>query len=398
MLKEVLAIGWTQTIAWASSTYLIAVVAQPIADELGIATPTIFAAFSVSLLVMAAAGPPVGRAIDRLGGRGVLAVSNLVLAGGLVLLGAAAGAAGVFAAWVVLGIGMAMGLYDAAFAALVRAHGSAARAPITGVTLIAGFASTVGWPLTSWLVAVADWRTSCYVWAALHVFIALPMNLLWMPGAAKVAAPGRGEVPAPTGAPESEHTGRTQWRALVLVALFFALAAFVTSAMAAHLPRLLIAAGATTVAALAAAALVGPAQVAARLIEFLAARRFKFHPIATARIAAALHPLGAFVLVAAAGAPAAASFFALLHGAGNGMMTIARGTLPLALFGAVGYGRRQGWIGVPARGMQALAPFAFGLVLERYGANAAIALTAAVSLAALAALFALHVPGGRARI
>jgi MFS family permease len=393
MLREVLAIGWTQTIAWASSTYLIAIVAQPIARDLGLPPPTVFAAFSVALLVMAAAGPAVGRAIDRLGGRGVLVASNLVLAAGLVLLALATSRTGVFAAWIVLGIGMAMGLYDAAFAALVRAYGPRARSPITGVTLIAGFASTVGWPATAWLVAQYDWRTSCLVWAALHVFVALPANLLWIPRAATAPVePAAGEGQRSGDVAEDMRAAHSRRRSLTTVALFFALAAFVTSAMAAHLPRLLTALGATMVAALAAAALVGPAQVAARLVEFLAAQRLKFHPIVTARIAAALHPLGAFMLIGAGGVPLAASFFTVLHGAGNGMMTIARGTLPLALFGASGYGRRQGWIGVPARGTQALAPYAFGLVLERYGASAALGLTAAVSLAALGALALLRRP------
>jgi len=160
--------------------------------------------------------------------------------------------------------------------------------------------------------------------------------------------------------------------------------------MAAHLPGLLLAAGATTIAALTAAALLGPAQVAARLAEFLAAHRFSFHPLVTARIATALHPVGALVLAVFGGAPLAASGFAVLHGAGNGMITIAKGTLPLAIFGAAGYGLLQGLLGVLARGMQALAPYAFGLVLEGFGVRAAIGLSAGLSLAALAALFGLR--------
>jgi len=127
---------------------------------------------------MAIAGPTAGRVIDRWGGRGVLAVSNLVLALGLTLLGFASSAGALFAAWCVLGLGMALGLYEAAFAALVRLHGANARGPITGITLIAGFASTVGWPVTALLTAQYGWRASCLAWAAAHIMIALPMNLL----------------------------------------------------------------------------------------------------------------------------------------------------------------------------------------------------------------------------
>jgi predicted MFS family arabinose efflux permease len=393
-LRQVFALGCTQTLAWASSTYLPAILAHPIARDLGISRSTVFGAFSVSLVVMALAGPTVGRAIDRHSGRGVLALSNLVLAAGLVLLGFASNVALLFFAWCVLGVGMAMGLYDAAFSALVRLHGHAAREPITGITLIAGFASTIGWPLTAYLAAHFGWRASCFAWAAMHICIALPVNLRYIPsisGEAPQPQPAAAEVqPAPETAADWKHMSRDERRALVLLALFAAFTSFVTSAMAAHLPGLLLAAGASGVTALAASTLLGPAQVAARLIEFAAARRFAFHPLLSARLATALHPIGALVLAVFGGVPAAASGFALLHGAGNGMITIAKGTLPLAIFGSAGYGYRQGLLNVLARGMQALAPFAFGLVLYAYGARAAIGLSAGLSLLALGALLALR--------
>src|SRR6185437_15655253 len=165
--------------------------------------------------------------------------------------------------------------------------------------------------------------------------------------------------------------------AAAILAFVFAAAWFVTGAMAAHLPRLLQSAGATPAAAIAAAALVGPAQVAARLLEFGLLRRL--HPLSSARLAATLHPLGA-ALLTVAGAPAAIGF-ALLHGAGNGMLTIAKGTLPLALFGPGGYGLRNGILSAPARVAQAAAPLLFGLLLDGPGPFAALALTAGLSLA-----------------
>ena len=385
--SQVLALGFTQTIAWASSTYLIAILAQPIAVELGISSATVFGAFSVALVVMALTGPATGRAIDAFGGRGVLAISNLVLAAGLVLLGAATSPAMLFAAWCVIGAGMALGLYDAAFATLVRLHGDAARAPITGITLIAGFASTVGWPLTAFVAERYGWRASCYTWAVLHLAIALPMNLMCLPKVARLAHTSAAKS---ADADEGFQWDRGKRRDFALLALFAALTAFVTSAMAAHLPGLLIAAGTTALGAIAAGALLGPAQVAARLTEFLAARRFAFHPLASARIATACHPIAGLVLGFFGGPTAVAIVFAVLHGAGNGMITIAKGTLPLAIFGPHGYGHRQGLLGVLGRSMQALAPYAFGLVLERMGVGAAIALSVTLSLVALATLFALR--------
>jgi MFS family permease len=177
-LPVVLALGTTQTIAWASSYYLPAILAAPIARDLGITPTTIFGALSGALVIAGLLGPRVGHFIDTFGGRGLLAVSNVILAAGLLLLSFASGPLVLIAAWTVLGIGMGMGLYEAAFATLTRIYGHAARQPITGITLIAGFASTVGWPVSTWLDAEFGWRIACQVWAAVHLVLALPLNLL----------------------------------------------------------------------------------------------------------------------------------------------------------------------------------------------------------------------------
>ena len=151
--------------------------ATPIARDLGVAPATVFAAFSAALLVSAALGPHAGRAIDRWGGRFVLAGTNLVFAAGLAALALAHGPWSLFLAWAVLGIGMGSGLYEAAFAALVRLYGTGSRGAITGITLIAGFASTVGWPLSALLESHFGWRGACLGWAALHLVVGIPLNL-----------------------------------------------------------------------------------------------------------------------------------------------------------------------------------------------------------------------------
>lgn len=370
----VAALGITQTLAWASSYYLPAILADDMAMAAGVSRAWVFGAFSACLLLTAALGPGIGRLIDRHGGRGVLLASNLVLAAGLAALAACHGLASLIAAWAVLGIGMALGLYDAAFATLTSLYGRDARAPITGITLIAGFASTVGWPLSALLDAEIGWRATCLAWAAMHIAIGLPLNALLIPRA-RFHVDARSDVAA-------------SWeprRDMVLLAWVFAASWFVTGAMAAHLPSLLERAGATAAQAIAAAALVGPAQVAARLAEFMIMRRA--HPLVSARLAASLHPIGALCL-AAAGAPAAAAF-ALLHGAGNGLLTIARGTVPLALFGPDGFGARTGLLGAPARATQALAPVLFGLLLDTMGPRVLI-VSAGLSLSALVGLLMLR--------
>src|SRR6185369_3482151 len=180
-LPIILALGTTQTLAWASSYYIPAILADPIARDLGISSNWVFAAFSASLVLSALLGPRIGRQIDLVGGRSVLALSNLTLAAGLVLLGLAASIPVLVGAWLLLGIGMGCGLYDAAFGALGRIYGDTARRAITGITLMAGFASTIGWPLTALGLEHIGWRHTCFAWALAHVLIGLPLNLLMIP-------------------------------------------------------------------------------------------------------------------------------------------------------------------------------------------------------------------------
>ena len=368
-----LTLGSAQTLAWASSYYLPAILAVPMARELEISSSWVFAAFSVALLLTAMLGPSVGRLIDQQGGRGVLMASNAVLAFGLVIMALSQGVLSLMLAWLITGVGMAMGLYDAAFATLGRLLGRSARSSITGVTLLAGFASTIGWPLTALLENEFGWRVACGAWA-------IPLNAR-LPKAGDSVNHSNDEKSAPS--PERPRL------AMVLLAYVFAAGWFVSTAMAAHLPRLLQETGVSLSVAVAAAALVGPAQVAARLGEFALLRRL--HPLVAARVATTLHPLGA-ALLATVGMPAAG--FALLHGAGNGMMTIASGTLPLALFGPKGFGQRQGLIIAPARAAQAFAPLLFGLLIEQNGAGA-LWLTTGLMLAACLALVFIRVPRAR---
>lgn len=371
----VTALGIAQTIGWASSYYIPAVLAAPMAASFGLSPVWVFGAFSMAMVVSATIGPWAGARIDRIGGRGVLMLSNLIFAAGLVLLAAAPSPLVLFAGWAIIGLGMGMGLYEAAFASLAGIYGKEARGPITGITLIAGFASTVGWPLSGLMLASWGWREACLGWALIHLFLALPLNALLPRASQKITTPVSDE---PDGPPPPRI-------ALWLLAFVFAATWFNSTAMAAHLPGLLQAAGASTAVAIAAGALIGPAQVAARVLEFGLLRRF--HPLASARLAASAHPLAAISLVVFGG-PAAYAF-AALHGAGNGILTIAKGTLPLALFGASGYGARLGWLNAPARILQAAAPLIFGAALAAWGLQA-IWLTAGVGVLATAALFLLR--------
>jgi predicted MFS family arabinose efflux permease len=304
---------------------------------------------------------PTGRQI----GRAVLVTSSLCFAAGLGSMAIAPSWALIWLSWLVMGVGMGLGLYDAA---LGRIHGLAARSSITGITLMAGFASTIGWPLTAWGLSAFGWRETCITWAIAHLLLGIPLN-------ATLPRTHEHQTASDTTEKPRLAMDRNMW----LLAFAFAAGWTISTAMAAHLPRLLQAAGATETQAILAGMLIGPAQVAARAVE--ANFRGRSRPLLAARLSAALHPLGAALLFLGA---AAIPLFALLHGAGNGILTIARGTVPLALYGPKNYGYRLGILGVPPRIAQAGAPLAFGLLIDRLGAGA-FSFSAGLELGAVAA-------------
>lgn len=379
--RAVLTLGTTQTIGYASSIYLPAILAEPMSRSLGMAPSAVFMALSAALLLQVVGGPWVGRLVDRRGGRAPLAAASVAFSLGLMLLAGAQDPGQLFAGWFIVGLAMAAGLYDAAFAGLVGWFGAAARGPMTGVTLIAGFASTIGWPLTAWLEQQFGWRGACLVWAAANLALALPLHLSLPRGGLRQTPP-----PAPAGAAIGDL------RPVIALAAAFALLAGIGSALAATLPRALTALQATPSTALLAAAVVGPAQVAARLGELVLIRHS--HPLGSGLLAIAL--VGAGVgLMAAAGAHAAI-LAAGLYGAGIGLFTIVRGALPLALFGDQGYGLRLGLISAPGRIVQAAAPFLFALGLEASPRAAVAALALAAALAFLALLPLRNLAGAQA--
>lgn len=373
--RTIATLGITLTLGYASSIYLLAALAKPMARDIGVAPSLIFLALTAALLVQVVAGVWVGRLTDRRGGRPVLIVASGLFAFGLAWLSVVRDPMQLFLAWLVLGLAMSAGLYETAFAALVGWFGAEARGPMTGVTLVAGFASTIGWPLTSWLEYQLGWRAACLTWAAAHLLVALPLHR---------SLPRRA-MAVPHSAAVLARPVPGQTRALIALALAFALLAGIGSAMAATLPQVLTALGAAPVAAIAAAALLGPAQVAARFGEALVLRRL--HPLHSALFATALVATGTLWLTMFG--PWGSAFAAAIYGAGIGLFTIARGALPLALFGEQDYGARLGLVSLPGRLLQALAPYGFAFGLER-SPRSSLAILAGAAIVAL--LFLLQLP------
>jgi len=380
--RAVLVLGVTQILAWGAIYYPPVLTVPRIAADRGWSMAFAMGGFSLALLTAGLASPRVGRLIDRYGGHRVMPVGSLIAAAGLALLCYAAHPAAYLAVWTLLGAATAASLYDPAFATLGRIFGAAARRPITALTLAGGFASTVSWPTTHVLLEAFDWRGTYLVYAALLAFIAAPLLAFALPRMRADSLPRPDEEVSP---PETVLLPKG-WP-FALVAAAFAAYAFVPSGLSAHLLAVFGRAGidAATVVA------IGPAQVAARIGELLFASRI--HPLNVARFAVGLL-LAGFALLALLGfSVAAAASFALMFGMANGLITIARGAVPLALFGAAGYGHLIGRIGGAFLLMQAIAPLALAFVAERAADSMVLAVVAVFALVSFLGFMAIRRPG-----
>jgi len=385
--RAVPVLGITQILSWGTIFYTPVLIVPLIAAERHWSMSFAMGGFSVGLLAAGLAAPFVGRAIDRFGGHMVMTVGSLIGALGLVLITQAGGRIGYLAVWLVLGVAMAANLYDSAFATLGRIFGIGARAPITALTLAGGFASTVSWPSTHFLLDAVGWRSTYLVYAALLAFVSAPLHALALPRTrfeAEVRAGSEAATPPvvlpPYGLP------------FILVAAAFACYAFVPSGLSAHLLAIFARSGIDAGTVVWIGALFGPAQVGARLIEFAFGRNL--HPLWAARFALTAL-LCAFAMLALVGisVPAAAAF-ALMFGGANGLVTITRGAVPLALFGASGYGRLMGRLAGPWLLMQAAAPLVMAFVVDRATDPAALALAASFAATALVCFIVIRRPSG----
>jgi hypothetical protein len=366
------ALGVAQILAWGTSFYFPAVFAEPIVKETGWSLGYVVGGTSLGLLVAGLISPQVGRVIDKHGGRPVLLASSLCYAAGLTGIGLAPVLPVYLAAWAVLGLGMGTGLYDAVFAALGRMYGSAARQPITNLTLFGGFASTICWPLSAFMIEHVGWRSACFIYAAIHLCVSLPLQMAVVrrPAAAASADTAREQSAARTAARIPQET-----LIFALLALVLSLTAGIGSIVVVHMLIFLQANGVDFAVAVGLGTLFGPAQVGARVVERLFGDRY--HPIWTMIGSCALMAIGLLLLFS--GFPLLVLVI-VLYGAGYGVSWIGRGTLPLALFGPLRFPRLMGKLAFPSLIVQALAPSAGALMIEASGAHATIGALTAVAL------------------
>ncbi|WP_264046590.1 MFS transporter [Methylobacterium flocculans] len=363
------ALGVVQILTWGSSFYLLSVLAAPMSEDTGWPLAWVIAGLSLGLLVAGLVSPRVGAFIGEHGGRPVLAFAALVLAAGLAILGLAPNLPTYLAGWLLVGLGMGTGLYDPAFATLGRLYGSEARSAITTLTLWGGFASTVCWPLSAFLIEQVGWRGTCLAYAGLHLAVTLPLVLLAIP------RPPAHPVARSVGPVRGVRLDGRERRAFLLMAGVLTLGGTVTAMVSVHLITLLQARGVALSSAVAYGALIGPSQVGARIVEM--AGKGRHHPLWTLTAAMVLVAVGVAML--AAGLPLV-GLALILYGAGNGIYSIARGTVPLALFGPERYAPLVGRLARPSLVAQALAPSLGAVVLTHAGADATYALLAVLAL------------------
>jgi hypothetical protein len=383
---EIAALGVSQIIGYGTLYYSFSLLAPSMAQGFGWPMEWLYAALSLALLSGGLVAPFVGRAIDRCGAARLMAVGSVAAA--LTLVAGALAPSGPVFALALIAMEMASTLvqYGAAFPLLSQRHGAGAQRSIVYLTLIAGFASTLFWPLTAWLEHALDWRQVYLLFALGHLLIALPIHL-WLARPSRAIA---GEEGAPAGVARPLARGRLPeaWRrqGFVLMALAFALQSFVSSAVLVHMVPMLGGLGIGTLAVLA-GTLFGPAQVASRLVNMMLGRDLP--QFALAMISAGLLPASLLLLVTTAPSFIGAVAFALLFGMGNGLYSIVGGTLPLELFGAAGFGARQGEVTAIRLIVGAAAPFAFAVMMEVMGTVFAIVITSLIGSGAVLALFAI---------
>ena len=366
-------LGVTQIFAWGSSYYLPAVLAKPISADTGWSRSWVVGGLSLGLLIAGLVSPWVGRAIADRGGRPVLAMSAGLLAAGLSALALAHSLPAFLFAWLLIGLGMGAGLYDPAFATLGRLYGHGGRSAITTLTLFGGFASTVCWPLSAFLDSHFGWRGTCLVYASVQLAVALPAYLFVLPR--EPSRPSSPPVSATLLMPAATSRASRGSSLFLLLAATITLSSVISTTMSVHLLTVLQAKGLTLAAAVGLGALVGPSQVVARAVEMVIARFH--HPIWTKVVATSLVAAGLATLWI--GLPIIPLALAL-YGAGIGLESIARGTLPLAVFGPERYPVVMGRIAMPSLIAQAAAPSIGTALIEASGSDGALRIIVAAAI------------------
>lgn len=380
------ALGLTQIIGYGTLYYSFSILAPGMAEDLGLTLAEVFGVFSVSLFIGGLSATYIGRQMDRIGAATVMTVGS-GLAALMLSLCAWSPSVAIFAvAIILLEVSSGMVQYQAAFATLVESDPRTAARSITYLTVIAGFASTIFWPISVALAGVISWREIYLVFAALNLFLCMPLHY-WIRRAGKAGS----NSDLATGTRETVvgalpvHARR---RGMVVVSFAFAVLGFTLTAMLAHMVPMLASIG-LGAAAVVVGSLFGPAQVLSRLINMAFGKSLS--PPALAALSAVLIVAGVLILMMTGNWLPGAIAFAICLGLGSGINSIAQGSLPLYLFGSEGYGAITGRMAAARLAVSAAAPFVFAAAMENFGTSFALAANACLGAIGIAAFVAVAV-------
>jgi len=352
------ALGVTQIVGYGTLYYSFSILASGIAVEFGLAVEWVYGFMSLALLAGGVISPYAGGLADKHGAARVLSIGSVAAAAALAICGFANNAVVFLAGVILIELASAFVLYATAFALLAQTTGLQAQRSITYLTLIAGFASTIFWPVTTWLLQVMDWHQVYFLFAGLNLVVCLPLHL-WLTRFARIAA----ARPADQVAAEPLAVADGSF-IFALVVIGFSLSGFVSAAILFHIVPMLGMLGLGTSGVLV-ATLFGPAQVAGRLVNMALGKDLPAPILAI--VSAVMMPTALVVLALTAPALPGAIAFAIVFGLGTGLFSIVSGTLPLALFGQAGFGKRLGWISLGRLCLSAIAPFALSVALGALG-------------------------------
>ncbi len=380
--RVTLGLGFTQIVGWGTTYLMPSVLGRHIQDDLGLSPELVFAGITVMFAVSALCSPRVGKVVDRIGARSLMAVGSLIYALALAALSISQGAISYFACWAIMGVASTLALSTPASIAVVQVAGPRARQAIAMLTIIGGLASTIFWPVTGVLDAALGWRMTLLVFAAIHLAACAPIHWLILPRQPPVHPPGAGTGPVTGGIAPYDHG-----RVFLLLSISLAFGAFVFTGVQLQMIEILRSLGHTPASALLLASLIGPAQVTIRLFELVFGHRYSI--MSSAVFGSLMLPLGLGLALLAGDVFVVALFVVLSYGISNGLKAVQRATLPLTLFGRAQFGAYMGRLALPQGIVAAVSPPIMAAVLSQFGPAVALWLTFAVALISLIAMILL---------
>lgn len=361
--RAICGLGITQIIGYGTTYYLLGLLGPQMLAELGLGKATLLAGASLALLASGFFGPATGRWQDQLGSRRPMVLGPLLMGSGLILIASARDATLYFAGWGLIACGSPLALYSASFTALTHMAGQQARRAIILLTLIAGLASSIVWPLTAWMMTISDWRTIVLLFAAANILVSAPIHFALFDDGQHAPLLTDSEAVQPG------LSSSAQKPAFWLLTTMLAVLSTARDAWSMLAIPILVGLGFEFRIAVLVASLIGVFQTVGRFVEYMAGARHS--PLRTAEISGTLFVLATLALILSQGSLMLGLIFAAMYGAANGLNTLVKGTLTLQIFGSNGYGERLGKVSLTPLIMAALGPILGGFVIDGWGAQGA---------------------------